>query len=157
MVCVLVFFFSSRRRHTRCSRDGVQTCALPIWGDRTVAQVEPLVRIVFGIAVVLEGEGAPVDPEIGEVRNRRRGVAVRERLVDEMDDWHLVSVRVVEGQQTVSDALLEVPRREENPRALAVARMEGEPEVALLVAGRAARARAGALVQRDLARPVLVR
>src|SRR2546422_850797 len=25
-----VFFFSSRRRHTRCSRDGVQTCALPI-------------------------------------------------------------------------------------------------------------------------------
>src|SRR2546428_6912157 len=24
------FFFSSRRRHTRCSRDGVQTCALPI-------------------------------------------------------------------------------------------------------------------------------
>src|SRR3989449_3108885 len=25
-----VFFFSSRRRHTRCSRDWVQTCALPI-------------------------------------------------------------------------------------------------------------------------------
>src|SRR3989449_11015987 len=24
------FFFTSRRRHTRCSRDGVQTCALPI-------------------------------------------------------------------------------------------------------------------------------
>src|SRR3989441_4983304 len=24
------FFFSSRRRHTRCSRAGVQTCALPI-------------------------------------------------------------------------------------------------------------------------------
>src|SRR5436305_10111636 len=24
------FFFSSRRRHTRCGRDGVQTCALPI-------------------------------------------------------------------------------------------------------------------------------
>src|SRR5690554_8076992 len=28
MACV--FFFSSRRRHTRCGRDGVQTCALPI-------------------------------------------------------------------------------------------------------------------------------
>src|SRR5216684_2190911 len=25
-----VFFFSSRRRHTRCSRDWIQTCALPI-------------------------------------------------------------------------------------------------------------------------------
>src|SRR2546429_6706316 len=24
------FFFSSRRRHTRCSRDWIQTCALPI-------------------------------------------------------------------------------------------------------------------------------
>src|SRR5579859_4230496 len=27
-----VFFFSSRRRHTRFDCDGVQTCALPIWG-----------------------------------------------------------------------------------------------------------------------------
>src|SRR6266496_4973302 len=27
----LVFFFSSRRRHTRSLRTGVQTCALPIW------------------------------------------------------------------------------------------------------------------------------
>src|SRR5947199_7053173 len=26
----LQFFFSSRRRHTRCLSDGVQTCALPI-------------------------------------------------------------------------------------------------------------------------------
>src|SRR3546814_7595448 len=30
--CVLVFFFSSRRRHTRCALvTGVQTCALPIF------------------------------------------------------------------------------------------------------------------------------
>src|SRR3546814_2349683 len=30
-VCIL-FFFSSRRRHTRCALvTGVQTCALPIW------------------------------------------------------------------------------------------------------------------------------
>src|SRR3546814_5594017 len=28
------FFFSSRRRHTRCALvTGVQTCALPIWGS----------------------------------------------------------------------------------------------------------------------------
>src|SRR3546814_9530397 len=31
---VLLFFFSSRRRHTRCALvTGVQTCALPIWPD----------------------------------------------------------------------------------------------------------------------------
>src|SRR3546814_7421892 len=30
-MCVLYFFFSSRRRHTRCALvTGVQTCALPI-------------------------------------------------------------------------------------------------------------------------------
>src|SRR3546814_12396557 len=34
-----MFFFSSRRRHTRCALvTGVQTCALPIWGlDRVDA------------------------------------------------------------------------------------------------------------------------
>src|SRR3546814_4208660 len=31
--CVICFFFSSRRRHTRCALvTGVQTCALPICG-----------------------------------------------------------------------------------------------------------------------------
>src|SRR3546814_20808090 len=31
----VVFFFSSRRRHTRCALvTGVQTCALPIWSGR---------------------------------------------------------------------------------------------------------------------------
>src|SRR3546814_5986690 len=30
---IVFFFFSSRRRHTRCALvTGVQTCALPIWG-----------------------------------------------------------------------------------------------------------------------------
>src|SRR3546814_10271903 len=32
VVYVVCFFFSSRRRHTRCALvTGVQTCALPIW------------------------------------------------------------------------------------------------------------------------------
>src|SRR3546814_3297543 len=36
-LCVL-FFFSSRRRHTRCALvTGVQTCALPIWTAEVVA------------------------------------------------------------------------------------------------------------------------
>src|SRR3546814_6878009 len=34
-VCVCCFFFSSRRRHTRCALvTGVQTCALPILAER---------------------------------------------------------------------------------------------------------------------------
>src|SRR3546814_5054058 len=34
-VLMLLFFFSSRRRHTRCALvTGVQTCALPICGAR---------------------------------------------------------------------------------------------------------------------------
>src|SRR3546814_15036226 len=33
MLCLFLFFFSSRRRHTRCALvTGVQTCALPIFG-----------------------------------------------------------------------------------------------------------------------------
>src|SRR3546814_2646690 len=41
LVCVICFFFSSRRRHTRCALvTGVQTCALPI-SD---------VQIMYGIA-----------------------------------------------------------------------------------------------------------
>src|SRR3546814_4893427 len=32
-----IFFFSSRRRHTRCALvTGVQTCALPIFADRAI-------------------------------------------------------------------------------------------------------------------------
>src|SRR3546814_955582 len=37
-VCLVVFFFSSRRRHTRCALvTGVQTCALPICGTQPQA------------------------------------------------------------------------------------------------------------------------
>src|SRR5262249_59481616 len=38
---VAFFFFSSRRRHTRLSVTGVQTCALPIWrvGDHVAVAV----------------------------------------------------------------------------------------------------------------------
>src|SRR3546814_5230301 len=64
------FFFSSRRRHTRCALvTGVQTCALPIsrhlvnatgpWAERTareIMQVEdlPALRLVQGSHIVVE-------------------------------------------------------------------------------------------------------
>src|SRR3546814_7733770 len=40
---MFAFFFSSRRRHTRCALvTGVQTCALPIWpGERRLGIDDP--------------------------------------------------------------------------------------------------------------------
>src|SRR3546814_3583326 len=39
-ICIFLFFFSSRRRHTRCALvTGVQTCALPIWVTRNTPRV----------------------------------------------------------------------------------------------------------------------
>src|SRR3546814_9369775 len=53
--CDVIFFFSSRRRHTRCALvTGVQTCALPIspyigfWGALILA---PLLTAVLGLVV----------------------------------------------------------------------------------------------------------
>src|SRR3546814_1549882 len=45
-VCDLLFFFSSRRRHTRCALvTGVQTCALPILtGSESHAGTTPMNR-----------------------------------------------------------------------------------------------------------------
>src|SRR3546814_10259173 len=46
MLCIC-FFFSSRRRHTRCALvTGVQTCALPISARRTSRQLMPARRRV---------------------------------------------------------------------------------------------------------------
>src|SRR3546814_2861131 len=45
---VLVVFFSSRRRHTRCALvTGVQTCALPIYGDLVVEIVVDGKQVFF--------------------------------------------------------------------------------------------------------------
>src|SRR3546814_77081 len=42
-----VFFFSSRRRHTRCALvTGVQTCALPIFSDVTLAAARDTIRLL---------------------------------------------------------------------------------------------------------------
>src|SRR3546814_7675381 len=54
MVCVLFFFFSSRRRHTRCALvTGVQTCALPIWSLHLGFLWLPLGLLLLGLGVLL--------------------------------------------------------------------------------------------------------
>src|SRR3546814_3286992 len=51
-VSVLICFFSSRRRHTRCALvTGVQTCALPI--SRTAAHATEYVRIRSGTDIAV--------------------------------------------------------------------------------------------------------
>src|SRR3546814_5930260 len=46
-LCVLFFFFSSRRRHTRCALvTGVQTCALPICAERIGTLTEILEHFI---------------------------------------------------------------------------------------------------------------
>src|SRR3546814_4915307 len=46
-----VFFFSSRRRHTRCALvTGVQTCALPILATRTISSNRVTEKAIFGEA-----------------------------------------------------------------------------------------------------------
>src|SRR3546814_17235278 len=54
MLVCFCFFFSSRRRHTRCALvTGVQTCALPIFGELKID-----VAIAFGVNDEFEGSNA---------------------------------------------------------------------------------------------------
>src|SRR3546814_4862639 len=54
--CVFPFFFSSRRRHTRCALvTGVQTCALPISSDDELRVYDHAKRAVVGEALKVEG------------------------------------------------------------------------------------------------------
>src|SRR3546814_1769113 len=64
MCCLVVFFFSSRRRHTRCALvTGVQTCALPISHlahMHRLAVTAPGVS-QSGVLVSREGHGRPLE------------------------------------------------------------------------------------------------
>src|SRR3546814_4167602 len=75
------FFFSSRRRHTRCALvTGVQTCALPIYraarldrrdvDDRAVDHLDRFAH-QYGVAVPAHAAGAY--PEIDRSEERRVG------------------------------------------------------------------------------------
>src|SRR3546814_3175693 len=88
MYVVFVFFFSSRRRHTRCALvTGVQTCALPIF-RRRIAEItagDPVrsARPVATLATTALGGMAEIgavylpDPPIARFALRRRQAAQR--------------------------------------------------------------------------------
>src|SRR3546814_7764821 len=85
---MLVFFFSSRRRHTRCAVvTGVQTCALPIWLEsvhtRRGEQVETCGFRCFqpGTEKVLHHVSIPHGLLVGTLRPRANSPRSEERSV----------------------------------------------------------------------------
>src|SRR3546814_6522375 len=77
LLCVVAFFFSSRRRHTRCALvTGVQTCALPIWVSM---QVPPELRTDTSVGgdKVEHGLGTGPEPALADIQ------AVLDRLAPE--------------------------------------------------------------------------
>src|SRR3546814_17562721 len=97
MLYLIIFFFSSRRRHTRCALvTGVQTCALPILRSQvepekavlvdmvsdaksvasdvgeTVAAIEGLRAIILGEDGEVEDRGPLARPGDAPVHQRRR-------------------------------------------------------------------------------------
>src|SRR3546814_19298278 len=74
-----VFFFSSRRRHTRCALvTGVQTCALPIYPVRKYSLGERCACTVFP-ALVLRRRREPRlgQPRVGSSGGRSDPVLIR--------------------------------------------------------------------------------
>src|SRR3546814_5059447 len=79
MIFYFLFFFSSRRRHTRCALvTGVQTCALPIFGltapEVLEADVDEGILLLedLGADGVLDAEGKPIPERYRERSEERR-------------------------------------------------------------------------------------
>src|SRR3546814_3012871 len=75
-----VFFFSSRRRHTRCALvTGVQTCALPICRQH-------LLDVVLGRLLGPDGQVVDDDIDLAVAQDLDEIVAGRRRLLDDLRD-----------------------------------------------------------------------
>src|SRR3546814_3589229 len=75
----MFFFFSSRRRHTRCALvTGVQTCALPILGQVAVAGAAGAAHRGLGAAGDPKGRA----PGLRWLRRERDAVELREAAVE---------------------------------------------------------------------------
>src|SRR3546814_8669073 len=93
MCYVDLFFFSSRRRHTRCALvTGVQTCALPIladeirtgqWGEgaRLPTEAELAARFRVNRHTLRRAIGGLVDRGLVRVE-QGRGIFVRENVLE---------------------------------------------------------------------------
>src|SRR3546814_5951368 len=83
MLClyIVVFFFSSRRRHTRCALvTGVQTCALPIYSYPEESQSAAASDLDMASATSAQSEqGDPADAEAGNISEEQPSVPVEVR------------------------------------------------------------------------------
>src|SRR3546814_10117840 len=78
-VFCVCFFFSSRRRHTRCALvTGVQTCALPISGQAQLAEAEGNRQIAVRAAMA-KRDSAKMEADAEIIR--AKGVAEANRIV----------------------------------------------------------------------------
>src|SRR3546814_1543574 len=79
-----MFFFSSRRRHTRCaSVTGVQTCALPIWRQSYQIGLSGGMRLQVDARMRLEEIPDVADCEIAvgdEIAVLRQRIAIDDHL-----------------------------------------------------------------------------
>src|SRR3546814_2417258 len=98
MVICVVFFFSSRRRHTRCALvTGVQTCALPICGFNFVD------RLIGASHERLQSELARATPDrlLVAAQAIREGLSLAEiNRISGYDLWRSEERRV--GKECVS-------------------------------------------------------
>src|SRR3546814_3001607 len=81
-MCDIFFFFSSRRRHTRCALvTGVQTCALPIFGI-TMQPGQDVVRLGESLDTSFEKLKAqlPAGLTLTEVSSKIGRASCRERV-----------------------------------------------------------------------------
>src|SRR3546814_8598876 len=88
---MISFFFSSRRRHTRCALvTGVQTCALPIWPE----QSGHVAALGFELYVEM------LDEAVAELTGRQR-TAARPVRVDARVDAYVRSEERRVGKECV--------------------------------------------------------
>src|SRR3546814_2079351 len=72
MCFLCFFFFSSRRRHTRCALvTGVQTCALPICLSRSNGAFRPFFLITVSSRSWMRSKVVKRAPQLGQKRRRR--------------------------------------------------------------------------------------
>src|SRR3546814_11836761 len=112
---MLCFFFSSRRRHTRCALvTGVQTCALPIFFVGYTLDRYQI--IIFRVMMVAEPLDRPPAPDAGDDFEVKIRVALK--TPDDCRDALLISSEecIDEIQATLLRQMIEVTT-EKAPRA----------------------------------------
>src|SRR3546814_3473244 len=99
MICMSVcFFFSSRRRHTRCALvTGVQTCALPIYIDIAQDLVELVLRRLR--ADLDRGVERIALADRGDARHGALDEAIEDRLMDQRARRAGADLALVEREQ----------------------------------------------------------